>query len=500
MKKLIIAVFAIACILFGCAETDLPAKQSSLAVQKDTYEYLNTDETGIIPVVSNINWFVTSDQSWCKVIRDGANVVLSMEKNVTVFKRTAKIMISTSIGGFKRPVLIVQNGDVPTLILNQTEYNFGEIGGEASVKVVSNLLWKVKSDSPTWCTVVKDGDSLKIVVKTSTQTTSRQASISIIGEVSGVNKTILIKQDAAQFGVDKSNFEFPISSSSSEANVNSKLDWTFTSNTSWIMLVKDKNVLKISVLSNNGPERTAEITINAGTSKAILYIKQSGYSGLELDKQSLIAIYNSLKGTSWTTPWNIDQPLVIGSSNWTGVTISSVGGTNRVTSLVLNSRGLSGTIPNEIGYLSELKTLNLGNSTTGNITGTIPNTIGNLTKLVALVLSRNKLTGSIPPELTTLKTLTLLQMHTNLFTGSIPEGLGNLTALTSLELNSNNFTGIIPPGVFGKLTSLGSLKINLNKLSGEIPADMKANPKWSVWTPGTNVCPQQATFRFTNCP
>lgn len=500
MKKLIITVLAISGILFGCAETELPAKQSSLAVEKDSYEYLNTDIIGMIPVVCNINWFASSDQSWCKAVRKNDNVELTMEKNLTVFKRTAKIMISTTIGGLKRPVIITQNGDVPTLIIEKNEYSFEDIGGEVSLNVVSNLVWKVKSDSPTWCTVVKEGDLVKIVVKSTSQTTARQAKITITGEVPGVDKVILVNQKAASFGVDKANFDFTIDAANGEANVTSDVAWTFTTNASWFGVVRDINKLKISVPVNNGPERTGEITITAGNNSAIIYIKQAGLSGLDLDKQALIKIYNSMNGASWTTPWKIDQPLVIGSTNWTGVTISSVGGINRVTSLVLNNRGLSGNIPNEIGYLSELKTLNLGNSAPGNITGVIPNTIGNLTKLSALVLSRNKLTGPIPNELTTLKTLTLLQMHTNLFTGNVPEGLGNLTALTSLELNGNNLTGIIPTGVFGKLTLLGSFKINLNKLSGDIPADMKANPKWSGWSPGTNICPQQATFGFNNCP
>jgi hypothetical protein len=501
MKKLIIFVLVVSGILSGCAETEQPAKQTSLAVGKDAYEYLNTDEKGTIPVVCNINWFATSDQSWCKAVRAGDNVVLTMEKNTTVFKRTAKIMVSTSIGGLKRPVTVIQNGDVPTLIVDPSEYNFKDLGGEATLKVTSNLAWKASSDSKTWCTVTKVGDGVKIVVNSTAQTTPRQAKITISGEVSGIEKVVLINQEAAAFGVDKSNFEFAIGAVSEEANITASSPWSFTVSASWISAVKDNNKLKISVPANNGPERTGEIIITAGTASATLYIKQAGLAGLELDRQALIALYNSLNGAAWSgVKWNIDKPLLLGanSTDWNGVTVTSVAGVNRVTNINLSDRKLVGNIPSEIGYLTEILSINL--NLINNTDGALPVSIGSLTKLQTLIMSRSKLT-QIPDVVFTLKALKTLNFQSSTtLTGSIPEGLANLTGLTTLELQNCNFTGSIPSGIFGKLTLLNSLKLNANKLKGEIPEDMKSNLKWSSWTAATNICPQQTTFGFTNCP
>jgi Leucine-rich repeat (LRR) protein len=81
------------------------------------------------------------------------------------------------------------------------------------------------------------------------------------------------------------------------------------------------------------------------------------------------------------------------------------------------------------------------------LTGSIPSEIGNLTNLTYLWLSNNQLTDSIPPEIGSLVNLTWLYLSTNQLTGSIPPEIGNLTNLTSLRLNDNQLTGEIPESI-----------------------------------------------------
>ena len=81
------------------------------------------------------------------------------------------------------------------------------------------------------------------------------------------------------------------------------------------------------------------------------------------------------------------------------------------------------------------------------LTGSIPPEIGNLTNLTFINLGLNELTGSIPPEIGNLTNLTRLYLGSNQLTGSIPPEIGNLTNLTYLLLNDNQLTGLIAESI-----------------------------------------------------
>ena len=97
------------------------------------------------------------------------------------------------------------------------------------------------------------------------------------------------------------------------------------------------------------------------------------------------------------------------------------------TELDLGSQGLTGSIPPEIGSLTNLRHLYLYNN---QFTGSIPSEIGNLTNLTSVSLYDNQLTGEIPSEIGNLTNLERIKLHSNQFTGSIPETLCNLPNLT----------------------------------------------------------------------
>ena len=96
-----------------------------------------------------------------------------------------------------------------------------------------------------------------------------------------------------------------------------------------------------------------------------------------------------------------------------------------------------------------------------------------------LNLENNQLTGSIPPEIGNLTNLRYLNLSQNQLTGSIPPEIGNLTNLTGLYLNDNGLTGLIPSEI-GNLTNLKYLRLFHNQLTGEIPESIcDLNIDWS---------------------
>jgi len=230
-----------------------------------------------------------------------------------------------------------------------------------------------------------------------------------------------------------------------------------------------------------------------------------------LERDALIALYNSTSGADWTN--NAGWMGAAGTEcDWYGITCSNgsvtelrlsgnslsgsipseLGNLTNLTGLYLNDNSLSGSIPSELGNLTNLRSLYLyNNSLSGNIppelgnlsmlvrlplgrnslSGDIPSELGNLTNLTNLSLDENRLSGNIPPELGNLNSLTRLILPNNSLSGSIPSELGNLTNLTLLYLNGNSLSGSMPPEL-GGLTNLTNLYLNDNSLSGSIPSEL----------------------------
>lgn len=470
--KILLLIFLIL-VQVSCSKKELyiEVKTPTLEINQDFYEFLFNETNGELTVESNTEWTVTSSQSWCVAQKTENRVNFVLENNMNPYNRIAELQIKTS-SGLKKTVRINQYGNVPTLIIDKNEFSLENKGGELIVNVRSNVEWTVNSDSPTWCHVTKEDGKVKITVDESKQTVPRQAVVLLRGNVVNAgnviaeDRAIVIYQAGAVFGVDVTDVDVEIAGGNSELNVISPTEWNYVSTASWFTVVKEGNKIKLNVSANTGPERKGQITVTSGIYSSTINIKQAGLIGGDLDRHVLIKIYETMGGNSWTgTKWDITKPLT-DATGWNGVTISN----GRVTAIGLNRRGLTGRIPEEIGYLTEMTNLNLGNNA---ITGEIPSSIGSFSKILYLVLNNNQLTGNMP------------------------QTLGGLKLLRTLNLANNNLTGNFPAG-FGTLTTLASLQVQNNRLTGTIPQDLKSHTNWNTFS-GT-VCPQQTTYGFTNCP
>ena len=188
------------------------------------------------------------------------------------------------------------------------------------------------------------------------------------------------------------------------------------------------------------------------------------------DRAALIALYNASDGASWAIKknWLSDAPL----GTWYGVHTDKRG---RVTHLVLINNRLSGTIPTELGNLTNLVRVNLG---WNNLSGGIPVELGTLPYLEMLKLHGNNLTGGIPSELGQVSGLKWLDLSSNALSGEIPATLGSLGALESLFLSYNRLTGQIPAEL-GNLSGVDYLRLSGNRLTGEIPTELAGLPALS---------------------
>lgn len=177
---------------------------------------------------------------------------------------------------------------------------------------------------------------------------------------------------------------------------------------------------------------------------------------------ALVALYNSTDGPNWDD--NTNWLATSTPCDWYG--IDCFGGS--VLNLGLNTNQLNGSIPPEIGNLTNLTYLGLGDN---QLSGSIPPELGNLSNLHGIHLFDNQLTGPIPHQLGNLANLEGIQAIGNQLSGPIPPELGNLSKLKRLNLAYNQLSGSIPAAL-GNLSNLEDLGIQANQLTGPIPAEL----------------------------
>jgi hypothetical protein len=119
--------------------------------------------------------------------------------------------------------------------------------------------------------------------------------------------------------------------------------------------------------------------------------------------------------------------------------------------------GLGGSIPSEIGQLSNLIFLDLDFN---EITGSLPLELFTLTTLTQLDLNNNQMSGNIGP-MGVFQDLEFLQVHANDFTGEIPTSMGGLTNMGTFTLHETGFSGTMPEAVCALLSTNGG---SLNSL------------------------------------
>ncbi|MCF8358088.1 MAG: leucine-rich repeat domain-containing protein [Prolixibacteraceae bacterium] len=129
-----------------------------------------------------------------------------------------------------------------------------------------------------------------------------------------------------------------------------------------------------------------------------------------IDSLALVDIYNNTNGSAWSvnTNWltgNVDT--------WFGVKVED----DRVTGLTLPGNNLTGTLPEALGDLQALDTLNLARNA---ISGNIPGPLEHMDSLIYLGLNDNNLEGNIPAAIADMQNLLVLNLDSNRLVGTIP--------------------------------------------------------------------------------
>lgn len=180
----------------------------------------------------------------------------------------------------------------------------------------------------------------------------------------------------------------------------------------------------------------------------------------QVERDALMALYNSTDGPNWTnnTNWGTASPV----STWYGIKVESFNGIYRVTWINVPSNNLTGTLPQELGNLTELTLLGFYNN---QLSGELPISISNCTKLDTLALDYNNFHGNIPVVYKNLIAMESLYLSGNNLTGDVSSIYSFMPNLERLYLNENNFEGSLDLSANVQMRLLFLMDNNLSKIN-----------------------------------
>ncbi|XP_057454974.1 tyrosine-sulfated glycopeptide receptor 1-like [Lotus japonicus] len=220
-----------------------------------------------------------------------------------------------------------------------------------------------------------------------------------------------------------------------------------------------------------------------------LLVVQASLICNQIDRDSLLEFSGNISISSPYPPlsWSSSSSS-LDCCDWEGVTCD---GDQRVTHLLLPSRGLFGVISPSLTNLAALSHLNLShNRLSGNLQSQF---FSLLNHLLVLDLSYNRLSGELPPFVADNSTSVVIQevdLSSNLFNGTLPSSLLQHLAggsLISFNVSNNSFTGQIPTSIFctndrNSSSSIRFLDYSFNDFDG-------------VVQPGLGACSNLERFR-----
>ncbi|CAN1829339.1 Phytosulfokine receptor 2 [Linum perenne] len=179
------------------------------------------------------------------------------------------------------------------------------------------------------------------------------------------------------------------------------------------------------------------------------------------DLKALKEFASSFSNSSLVASWSDDTKCC----NWNGVFCGdSAANISRVTMLILPKYGLQGTIPNSLGSLDQLKSLDLSFN---RLEGDLPVEFSGLKKLEVLDLSHNMLSGNVSKVLSGMISIKSLNISSNRFRDDLFQ-LGELPNLVVFNISNNSFSGSVSPRICSFSSGIEIVDLSMNDLVGSL--------------------------------
>ncbi len=288
MKKFLVACLA---LMWACTPpTEIEIVDS---IEVSDFEVLTPASASTVTIgvtASSDFWAAETDVNWCILQQSADCLTLEIEEN-TGAERSATITLSC--GTAVATVTIHQEDGTPapnTIMVSDLNVVTPAAGSTVTVGVTAtNDEWEVKSNSD-WCEVTKGDNAVTLVIAPNTAD-ERTAIVTLTCD--DATTQIEVKQEAAPviddaLTVTNIDLRMPSTAGALTLNVTATSQWSIENSASWLTATtNEEGVLVLSFEGNEGPERTATVTLTCGEAKTVINITQEMGIRVEVAPTSL---------------------------------------------------------------------------------------------------------------------------------------------------------------------------------------------------------------------
>lgn len=263
MKTFLKYLLLVAAVVVPCAcEQSVGLEEKEvIVISQESFDYGCDGGSDNLVINSYCDWSASCDESWVKIehLTGEKGIVetkITVEANPATKERTAVIFIKNEQYGIDRKINIAQE---PRSVIMEDNLVAFVTELSKTVKIESAVPWKAECDA-SWLTLVKNGDNLLITVQKNLFLQLRTTTINI---KRADNNELISSIEVVQsyFGLQQSKLDFKLGASTQNVTVETDIPWVAECEESWVTLVKNGNVLSVSVKENYLLEER-EATIN----------------------------------------------------------------------------------------------------------------------------------------------------------------------------------------------------------------------------------------------
>lgn len=269
------------------------ATKYRISVSASNLTFENSASSKTIDVSSTTNWEITDYPSWITLSKKTGNgnssLTITVTANPNSAERSGEIKLKTSNNISTASISVKQKAANAAISVNPGNIEVASDASSTTIAVTANCEWSASS-SASWLTVSPtSGNGSKNITLTASannNSSSRNCSVTIKSKDGSAQAVINVVQSSniPQLTVSPASINLGTAATESSFSIKSNMQWTVTSNQTWLTLQTKSGSgnaqVKFNVTKNTGFSREGTITVKAkdGSIQTLVVVKQAGNS------------------------------------------------------------------------------------------------------------------------------------------------------------------------------------------------------------------------------